>query len=288
MCPSIRWTRRPWYRDGRGACGGWRSRSGAVKYTDQGLEIRLENLYKTGARILIETCDISDEAQVVALLERVRQTCGPLRVIVHSASVVDFRKPIETFGQSVQSTIDAVHRIWGPKSSGAWFLHKHTLEDKELDAFILYSSVSSLSGFAGQSIFSTTNAYVDSLAEYRVSLGLPAFSVQWPYILNVGYSTAMDKKGRSPLDQKISVGVVKRVFKKLYFSADLTYPVQAVLTGAFVDMYPRLFEETSKDIEWIRNEDKDVSKNKMTVPLLLKKCEIRVYAKSFHGEFSRF
>ena len=62
------------------------SRSGRVKHSDQGLEQRLEALRATGATIAIEQCDVGDEAQVVALLERVRAQYGALGVVVHAAA----------------------------------------------------------------------------------------------------------------------------------------------------------------------------------------------------------
>ena len=64
------------------------SRSGKVKYSDQGLDERLEALQGLGAKVVLEQCDTSVEAEVEAMLERVRSQHGPLRVVVHAAGVL--------------------------------------------------------------------------------------------------------------------------------------------------------------------------------------------------------
>ena len=54
------------------------SRSSKVSYSGQGLEERLETLRKSGAQVVLERCDTSNEKQVEALLDGVRKY-GPLR-----------------------------------------------------------------------------------------------------------------------------------------------------------------------------------------------------------------
>jgi len=199
------------------------SRSGAVKYADQGLESRLEVLSRSGAKVILESCDVSDEGQVVALLERVRSTHGPLRAIVHAAGLL-------ADGLMSSQTAESVGRVWGPKANGAWFLHKHTLQDKELGVFILYSALASLFGNIGQTNYSAANAYLDDLARYRVSQALPALSVQWPAVSGVGMAAAMDERFRTSAEFSIPVGMVKRVVKHLLGVGVMEDPVQAVLS----------------------------------------------------------
>jgi acyl carrier protein len=65
-----------------------------------------------------------------------------------------------------------------PKVIGAWLLHELT-KNVELDFFIAYSSMVSLWGAKGQAAYAAGNQFLDSLAHYRRSCGLPGLSVNW-------------------------------------------------------------------------------------------------------------
>ena len=143
------------------------------------------------------------------MLQRVRESYGPLRVVVHAAGVLKD-------GLLPTQDQDSVQRVWGPKADGAWFLHKHTVgQDHELSAFILYSSISSLFGGVGQANYAAANAYLDELVRWRTSRGLPGVSIQWPAVSGVGMAAAMDE--RVKFDDKLSVKVpmVKRVVRQV-------------------------------------------------------------------------
>ena len=164
------------------------SRSGKIKHTGQGLEERLVQLQTAmpGVEVMVERCDTSDEDQVAAMLDRVRQQHGPLRAIVHAAGVV-LEMPRH------QHDADWMRRVWGPKADGAWFLHKHTVgvDDVKLRSFVLFSSEAALFGNAGQANYSAANGYLDGLARWRVSQGLPGVSVQWPAVSGVGMASSL-------------------------------------------------------------------------------------------------
>jgi hypothetical protein len=52
------------------------SRTGNLKYSDQGLEVRLEKLRSSGAVVDVERCDMGVESEVEAMLSRVRAKHG--------------------------------------------------------------------------------------------------------------------------------------------------------------------------------------------------------------------
>src|SRR5690606_36411474 len=76
-------------------------------------------------------------------------------------------------------------RVAASKLEGAWALHEHTL-DLPLDHFVLFSSVTSVLGNHGSANYVAANCFVDALAHYRKKKGLPALTINWGLVANVG------------------------------------------------------------------------------------------------------
>jgi hypothetical protein len=76
-------------------------------------------------------------------------------------------------------------RVMAPKADGAWLLHALT-RDKELDFFVMFSSIASVFGSRGQGNYTAANSFLDALAHYRRVQGFPALSVNWGAWMKVG------------------------------------------------------------------------------------------------------
>lgn len=59
-------------------------------------------------------------------------------------------------------TAERLRTVMAPKAHGAWLLHEAT-QDMDLDAFVMFSSVSSIFGNPAQGNYSAANAFLDSL-----------------------------------------------------------------------------------------------------------------------------
>jgi hypothetical protein len=68
--------------------------------------------------------------------------------------------------------------IMQPKTIGTWLLHR-LLKDAPLDFLVLFSSFSSILTLPFLTHYASGNAFLDALAHYRTSLGLPALSMNW-------------------------------------------------------------------------------------------------------------
>mmetsp|Transcript_154832 Transcript_154832/g.288666 ORF Transcript_154832/g.288666 Transcript_154832/m.288666 type:complete len:1556 (-) Transcript_154832:81-4748(-) len=163
------------------------SRSGKPR-EGQGLEERIAKMQAAGVNIVNMKCDTSNEQAVIDCLQETRTNIGPIKAIVHAAGVLaDQLLDFQTEG--------TMRTSFEPKSNGAWYLHKHTVGVDDIKAFICFSSVSSLQGNPGQANYSSSNAYMDGLCDWRVQQGLPGMAFMWPAVYEVGMAAAGVIKG---------------------------------------------------------------------------------------------
>ena len=138
----------------------------------------IEELRQSGVRVLLVSADVSSEAEVSRLLDKIAKESAPLVGVFHAAAVLD-DGPIDTLKTS------QIHTAMMPKAAGAWNLHLLT-KDLSLDQFVLFSSISSLVGSPGQASYVAANTFLDTLATYRQARGLPATSINWGALSEVG------------------------------------------------------------------------------------------------------
>jgi NADPH:quinone reductase-like Zn-dependent oxidoreductase/acyl carrier protein len=139
----------------------------------------VESLRQRGVEVLVFAADITDREQAREVVAEVRRRMGPLRGIMHAAMVLD--------DASIERLTE--ERMWkamAPKIMGAWNLHTLTL-DAPLDFFVLFSSLASMIGNPGQANYVAGNAFLDALAYYRRARGLPALTINWGVVGEVGH-----------------------------------------------------------------------------------------------------
>nr|WP_062339553.1 type I polyketide synthase [Herbidospora sakaeratensis] len=121
-----------------------------------------------GVTVRVTACDAADRAGLAAVLAGI-PAGTPLRRVVHAAGVLDD-------GIVESLTPDRVDAVLRPKVDGAWNLHELT---RDLDAFVVFSSLAGIWGNPGQAAYAAANTFLDALAAHRRSLGLAATSLAW-------------------------------------------------------------------------------------------------------------
>nr|WP_229926546.1 type I polyketide synthase [Streptomyces rubradiris] len=130
----------------------------------------VRELTDAGTRVTLTACDVSDRRSVAALLDSVPAE-HPLTAVLHLAGVLDD-------GVLDALTPQRFDRVLAAKADAARHLHELTA-DRDLTAFVLFSSLTATVGGAGQANYAAANAYLDALAEHRRAAGLPATSIAW-------------------------------------------------------------------------------------------------------------
>ena len=138
---------------------------------DSEAEKAIEALRARGFRIEVEIADVTDTAALDAMLARVDGTLPPLAGVIHSVGALSDA----SIGNQSWESFETV--LW-PKILGAWHLHRAT-EDRDLDMFVLFSSVAGILGNPGQANHAAANAFLDQLAAHRRALGLPGQAIAW-------------------------------------------------------------------------------------------------------------
>jgi thioester reductase-like protein len=161
-------------------------RQGAV--TDEAKQA-VAHLQMSGAKVVVEKCDVGDRAQLGAVLERVRQKCPPLKGVYHAATSFDHWNIPDLTAERLEAGIRA-------KVAGAWNLHELTLNDP-LEQFVLFSSATSILGVPGLAVYTAANVFLDTLARARVEQGLTGLAVGFGAVGDAGYLTRSESAARA-------------------------------------------------------------------------------------------
>ena len=144
------------------------SRSGPAA---NGVAALVARLAEAGSAVEVVACDTALREPTAALLDRIDRSGPPLTGVFHAAGT----------GQVIpldELTPAALAEVGAAKAAGAANLHELTV-DRQLTAFVLFSSGAAIWGSGQQAGYAAANAFLDGLAAHRRGLGLPATSVAW-------------------------------------------------------------------------------------------------------------
>ena len=130
----------------------------------------VEEIERSGSSVTVCACDITDEQQLAATLQQLRQACGPIKGVIHAAGVAGsgflFTKTWAEFAQ-----------VTKPKIEGSYLLY--SLQEERPDFFVLFSSIATVEGSPGQGDYVAANGYLDGFASYLRQQGIRATTINW-------------------------------------------------------------------------------------------------------------
>ncbi|PSU35485.1 SDR family NAD(P)-dependent oxidoreductase [Photobacterium lutimaris] len=121
----------------------------------------IQEMSKKGSSVIFRVADISDKKQVSSLVHAVELTHGSINGIFHAAgSISEVQLP--------NMKLEEFKAIWKAKIYGAQNLSE-VLANKNIDFFVMFSSVSSIIGDFGACNYAMANAYLDAFCLKRNS-----------------------------------------------------------------------------------------------------------------------
>ena len=203
-----------------------------------------------GTEVRIVSADITKESDVRRLLEQIVELSWDLRGIFHCAGVLDD-------GILLQMSWEKLWRVMAPKVIGGWLLSELS-RACNLECFVVFSSILSLTGSAGQSNYSAANAFLDALVVRRRAQGLPALALNFgPWA--AGLATVSGEKGRQIwrargteyISSTLGVEALDAVVGGDFSHAVITVTKWPVFLQQFAkapNLYNELHKETAPDV----------------------------------------
>ncbi|KAH8588918.1 putative polyketide synthase [Bisporella sp. PMI_857] len=151
------------------------SRSGVMTESVQKM---LNYLRASGCNAKLFKCDVSDGSRLESVIQECEESMSPIKGCIQCSMTLKD-------GIFENMTYNDWQTATKPKAQGSWNLHNAL--PKDMDFFVLLSSATGIMGNRSQANYAAGNTYEDALAQYRVSEGLPAASIDLGSVLSVGF-----------------------------------------------------------------------------------------------------
>ncbi|AYF31968.1 polyketide synthase [Micromonospora tulbaghiae] len=170
-----------------------------------GADALVAELAEVGCAAEAVACDMTDRRSVADLLAGI-PTTRPLTAVLHTAGMAQY-VPVAELDRAALADVSA------GKVIGADLLDE-LLADRDLDAFVLFSSAAGVWGSSGGGGYAAANAHLDALAEARRRRGLRATSVAWGGWAGGGMVDALgeqmlERQGLPVMDPALAVAALR-------------------------------------------------------------------------------
>ena len=145
----------------------------------------IRSLEEMGAEVLALGVDVSDRPAVRGAIARALDRFGEVHGVVHAAGIAGG-------GLIANQTRDAATRVFAAKVAGTKNLDV-ALAGRNLDFFVLFSSLRSILGAPGRVEYCAANAFLDAFAASRSSVPACICSIAWDTWKDVGMAAGGDE-----------------------------------------------------------------------------------------------
>jgi len=174
------------------------------------------------ARIETLRLDVTDASAVANAIQSMAAADKPLRGIVHAAVAYDD-------ALLMNMTAKRIRQVLAPKIAGGLNLTR-ALEGcgARLDFFVSFSSLAQVVGWAGQSNYAAANSFLEGLAHWQRSRGIPGICINWGALEESGH-VARSEKMQSYLASAGWIGINnERALAALAKALDFDQPTMTI------------------------------------------------------------
>lgn len=140
-----------------------------------------DHMRAQGAMVKVYPNDVTDRDSVQSLYKRICDELPPIGGVAQGAMVL-------ADAMFIELDLERVHKVMGPKVKGSINLEE-IFSGTPLEFFVFFSSMASVSGNAGQSIYSAANSFMAALVAQRRKRGLACSVIHLGSIYGNGYVT---------------------------------------------------------------------------------------------------
>ncbi|KAI1873032.1 uncharacterized protein JN550_003285 [Neoarthrinium moseri] len=208
----------------------------------------LEDMRAAGVNIHATQLDVTDRDQVQATLSKLRTSMPQIGGVANAALVLED-------SLFVNATADSVNKQLKPKVDGTVHLNDDFVED-DLDFFIVFSSLGSVYGNAGQSIYHAANMFMTSLVEQRRSKGKSASVIDVGMISDIGYVAKSERSGsgiEKHLQSQFYMPLAETEFHHLFLQGVLCGHPSSENAHLTIGIQPFIDEQDAIKPQWYDN-----------------------------------
>ncbi|KAI0190176.1 putative polyketide synthase, partial [Xylaria flabelliformis] len=144
----------------------------------------VKKLRDQGVDVYCPQCDVADAAALTEVVRHCEASMPPISGCIQAAMNIR-----DSMFENLN--YDDWSASLRPKVLGSWNLHQ--LLPRNLNFFIMFSSVAAIIGSQGQSNYAAANAFEDELAKYRLRCGEKAISLNLSLLAGEGYAVENQK-----------------------------------------------------------------------------------------------
>ncbi|XP_041377366.1 highly reducing polyketide synthase alt5-like [Gigantopelta aegis] len=142
-------------------------------------KLTLNSLHDDGVHVLDLKIDMTSLEQVNNAITKLEESTGlPLKGVFHLSGVAEDDSILKLSQEKLKRVLDS-------KARSAMNLHLAT-ESKNIDYFVMMSSITTVSGNIEQSAYISANVFLESLAQHRHLQGLPGLAIQLGAVTGAG------------------------------------------------------------------------------------------------------